>query len=65
MTAAILAFRPADAPDRFSHKGTAPDLVRLFALGRLSRSPRLVCRWHRDDRLACSWEPDVDPVLQL
>jgi hypothetical protein len=60
MTAAILNVHSATAPGAVSLKGTK-DLVRLFALDRLSDGrPRLVCLWHRDadGRLACSWEPD-------
>jgi hypothetical protein len=65
MTAAILAVRPANAPDIVSPKD-ATRLVRLFALDRPPMGNQLVSRWHRDadGRLACLWEPDIAPVAE-
>jgi hypothetical protein len=64
------AFRdigPAAEPGIGPTNTAAIDLVRLFALDRVSAGRRrLACRWHReaDGRLACIWGPDIVALPQ-
>jgi hypothetical protein len=62
----ILDIRPGAEPGDVQSNAAAIDLVRLFALDRLPRGRRLVCRWRRqaDGRLACTWEPDIVVIPQ-